>query len=266
MEKNAKLKYPIVLVHGIGAIDRTTLFDFWGRIPVELRKQGIEVFFGNTDSWGDYKSNAALLKKRIKKILRETKKDKVNIIAHSKGGIDSRYLIWQYKFGDKVASLITISTPHQGAELADLVLKLKPIHSIVAKKVMKMIGKLFLDRNPDPYKTLQQISTENMKSFNETVLEDKNVYYKSLYTIMNNSSDDFMFFFTHWYLKKIVGRNDGVVSEKSAAWGNNSKEIKGYRGGISHAEIVDIKKKKISGIDIPDIYKSLVDELGKKGF
>jgi triacylglycerol lipase len=224
---------------------------------------GIEVFFGNTDAWGDYESNAIILKTTIEKILLETKKEKVNIIAHSKGGIDSRYLIWKYGFGDKIASLTTISTPHHGAEIADLIYKQKIVHSRVFKKALKVFGELYGDINPDLYNVNYQLTTEKMKEFNENVVMDNSVYYQSLYTIMNTPFDDLMFFYTHWYIKSVSGSNDGVVSENSVKWGNNIIKIE---GGISHAEIIDYKKRTISGIDIPNIYINIINELSKKGF
>ncbi|GHV74985.1 hypothetical protein AGMMS49940_22870 [Spirochaetia bacterium] len=215
---------------------------------------------GNTDALGDYESNAEILKTTIEEILRETNQEKVNIIAHSKGGIDSRYLIWKYNFGDKVASLTTISTPHHGAELADLLYKQGTIRANAAMGVLDTIGELYGDSNLSPYVNYQvtttirdaleilgkfygdknpnlfklnyQLTTENMKQFNETVKMDPRVYYQSMYTTMNNSFDELMLFYTHWYIDKISGRNDGVVSKKSAEWGNNSTEMK-YRRASS---------------------------------
>jgi len=49
-KKGSVLKYPVILVHGIAAHDRKSLVSFWGRIPQIYRDNGIEVFFGNTDS------------------------------------------------------------------------------------------------------------------------------------------------------------------------------------------------------------------------
>src|SRR5207249_8887306 len=43
----------------------------------------------------------------------------VNIVAHSMGGLDARYAISQLGLGGRVASLITIGTPHLGTPLAD---------------------------------------------------------------------------------------------------------------------------------------------------
>ena len=260
---NTLLKYPVVLVHGVAAHDRGKIFSFWGRIPKKFEEKGIKVFLGNTDSWGSCESNAEILKSTIDKVLLETKAEKVNIIAHSKGGIDSRYFIWKHNAGDKIASLTTISTPHHGSELADLIFKQKIVHTKIVKKVLNIFGKLYGDINPDLYNVNYQLTTNQMKQFNETIGMDDKVYYQSLCTTMKNSLDDLMFFYSHSYLKSVSGENDGVVSENSMKWGNNVSKI---ASGISHAEILDYKKKKISGIDIPDIYLEIANDLNEKGF
>ena len=258
------LKYPVVLVHGIAANDRTSFFDFWGRIPVVLRKEGVQVFFGNTDAWGSYESNAIILKNTIEKILEETQAEKVNIIAHSKGGIDSRYLIWRHGFGDRVASLTTVSTPHHGAELADLISGQDIIYSKPASQALEVFGKLYGDIHPDLYAVLRQLTTGNMRVFNQTVMEDERVHYQSLYTVMNSPIDDLLFSPTFLYIQKISGPNDGVVSEKSATWGINPRKI--VNKGISHRQNIDIQKRKVSGVNVPLIYVDIIHELASKGF
>jgi triacylglycerol lipase len=263
MDKIISLKYPLVFVHGIVAHDRFKYFSFWGKIPKILEKCGIKVFFGNTDSWGSCDTNALILKENIEKIIFETSSEKVNIIAHSKGGIDSRYLIWKYDFGDKIASLTTISTPHHGSELADLIYKIPIIHFGIAKMALNIFGKLYGDVNPDIHNVNFQLTTEKMKEFNNNIPMNNKVYYQSLYTTMRNSFDDLMFFYSHLYLKIKIGENDGIVCEHSSKWGDNVKKIE---GGISHAEIVGYKNRKISGISIPDIYINIISDLVKMGF
>ncbi len=78
--QNTELKYPIVLVHGIAAKDNSL---FWGgRIPEKLSSAGINVFLGNTDSWGGgIESNALLLKETVDSVLEKMKAEKVNLIA-----------------------------------------------------------------------------------------------------------------------------------------------------------------------------------------
>ncbi|MCL1921488.1 MAG: alpha/beta hydrolase [Kiritimatiellaeota bacterium] len=257
------MKYPVILVHGIVAHDRGGIVNFWGRIPKRLKENGINVFLGNTDSWGDYESNAKALKATVERVLHETSAEKVNIIAHSKGGLDARYFIWKYAFGDRVASLTTLSTPHHGTEIADLIFKPKIVHSLLVRKALGVFGKLYGDINPDIYNLNRQLTTEKMKAFNQMVGMDEKVYYQSMYSTLRNAFDDLMFFYSYLYIKSVSGANDGVVSERAATWGNHVVKI---AGGISHAEIVDYKRKKIAGISIPEIYMGIIDGLRGKGF
>jgi len=258
------LKYPVILVHGIVAFDRGEGSSiFWGRIPGVLRESGAKVYFGNTDAWGGYESNAEILKGNIEKILIETNSEKINIIAHSKGGIDSRYLIWKYDFGDKVASLTTVSTPHRGAEIADLIYSREIIHSDIAKEALKIFGELYGDTKPDMYNVNYILTTENMREFNKKVTMDSRVFYQSLYTTIDGSFSDLTMVSGYWYIKVFSGENDGIVSEYSAKWGINPRKI---ASGISHAEIIDVKRKKIGAIDVPDLYLDIVHDLAAKGF
>ena len=249
-------------MHGIFAHDRQSIIDFWGRIPDVLRSNGVQVFFGNTDAWGSFDSNAEILKSTIDRILSETESEKVNIIAHSKGGLDSRYLIWKYDYGDKVASLSTISTPHHGAELADILFNRKFVHTNATRRALDIFGELWGDTNPDIYNLNYQLTTEKMKEFNEKVVMDSRVFYQSIYTVMNNSFGDLLFFNSYLQIRRISGANDGIVSEVSANWSDNITRIE----GLSHVEIIDFKKRDISGVYIPGIYLNIVKDLSARGF
>lgn len=251
------------MVHGIVAYDKKGNVDDWGRIPEVLMEQGVDLYFGNTEGLGTYESNAAILKDRIEEILLKTNKEKVNIISHSKGGLDARYLIRKYNLGDKVASLTMISTPHHGWEFADLLYKKNISHSKFGKNALKAFGKLYGNKKEDIDDMIYQLTSENMIAFNELVLPDKNVFYQTFYSTLKNAFDDPKYLYTFPYIKSISGRNDGIISEKSARWGDNCSEIE---GGFSHDEIIDVKRKKISGIDIPLIYLNIVKELSSKGF
>ena len=117
------LKYPLILVHGAGFRDRTLKVNYWGRIPRYLAREGVTVYYGGTDSWGSIESNGALLKKTILEVLTKTGSEKVNIIAHSRGGLEARYVISVLGVGNAVASLTTMSTPHSGSKTMNIALK-----------------------------------------------------------------------------------------------------------------------------------------------
>jgi triacylglycerol lipase len=258
-----ELKYPVVLVHGVALYDKMNFLEIWGRIPQTLTDRGIQVFHGNTEGWRDYESNALILKETIEKILLETGKEKVNIIAHSKGGLDSRYLLWKYDLGDKVASLTTISTPHHGTEVADLIYNQQLIDKEMIIKALALFGEIDSNINPIVYEIAHQLTTTYMKEFNEKVIMDNRVYFQNLYTTMRRASDDELFRYTYQYIKGISGANDGLVSEVSAKWGDNSTKI---RDGISHRELIDILEKISPVKNIPAIYVEIVKGLRDKGF
>ncbi|MDR2471708.1 MAG: hypothetical protein LBD09_06330, partial [Treponema sp.] len=197
------LAYPVVLVHGVFAHDRSPRF--WGRIPGVLREHGAVVYLGETDAWGGYETNAAQLRATIDRVLRETRKDRVNIIAHSKGGIDARYLIWKYNYGPRVASLTTIATPHRGAELADAIYRYRAVHWGVSKKILRAFGEWYGDARADPYTLNLELTTARMKEFNEQVIMDEAVYFQSLYTVMNGPLDDVVFSAVYRYIYKTSG-------------------------------------------------------------
>src|SRR4030095_5497233 len=48
---------------------------------------------------------------------------KIHLVAHSMGGLDSRYMISKLGMAEQVLSLTTIGTPHHGSPIADIVVK-----------------------------------------------------------------------------------------------------------------------------------------------
>ena len=120
-EKLCETKYPILMVHGVFFRDYKYL-NYWGRIPKELSVHGAKIFYGNHQSAASVADSGAELSARIQEIRKETGCEKVNIIAHSKGGLDSRYAVSILGMAPYVASLTTINTPHRGCVFADYLL------------------------------------------------------------------------------------------------------------------------------------------------
>jgi len=258
-----ELRYPVVLVHGIARTDRGRHEETWGRIPQVLRENGIEVYFGNTDAWGDISSNAELLKATIDSILERTSLERVNIIAHSKGGLDSRYLIWKYEYGDRIASLTTISTPHGGSEIADFVYHSGLLHSESARRGLLTLGRIFGDVNLDIFTVNQNLTTANMREFNATVKKDERVFYQVFYSVMNEPNDDPVYSLSYAFLRNIAGENDGLVSARSASWGNNPVRLP---LNLSHRQMTDQGTEGFPDMLISYIYLDIVRGLAGRGF
>lgn len=78
-----------MLIHGTGFRD-LKLPLYWGRIPKALTERGADIYYGMQDGWGSAGANAERLEERILMILAETGADKINLIRHSNGGLESR--------------------------------------------------------------------------------------------------------------------------------------------------------------------------------
>ena len=98
---------------------------FWGRIPKELRRNGATVYYGQQQSAAAVEDSGKELAERIRQIV-ETTGCEMNIIAHSKGGLDSRAAIAHAGCAPYVATLTTINTPHRGCIFAEYLLGKAP--------------------------------------------------------------------------------------------------------------------------------------------
>lgn len=266
------MNYPILLIHGMGFRDNK-IINYWGRIPSSLEKIGCKIFYGNQDSNADIETNGEVIRARIQSIIEETGADKVNIIAHSKGGLDARYAISRLGISDKVASLTTISTPHNGSKTVDLLLRLPDVMVKVAGKLTDIVFKLCGDKKPNSYKVFHALTTQKARDFNENTPNIETVYYQSYAFVMKNSFSDLFMFFTHLVVKMIEGENDGLLSPEAVKWGNFRGIYKSNsRRGISHCDEVDMRRRKFTkkvgnGIsDICEFYHNVVEELTEKGF
>lgn len=261
-----KTKYPIILVHGVGFRDFRH-FNYWGRIPRELMRYGSSIYYGNQEAFGTIEYNGEDIKKKILEVIEETGCEKVNIIAHSKGGLDSRYAISVLGMDKYTASLTTISTPHRGCLFVDKICKLpEKIYRWIAKFYDNMFKRLG-DKNPDFYGAMHQFTTYNSREFNKNVIDSPLVYYQSYISVMKDSLSDVLLTIPHFFIKVLDGENDGLVSIPSAKWGNFKGVIRNkYHRGISHGDIIDLKRQDYKGFDIVEFYVQLVSELKKMNF
>jgi len=269
---HCKTKYPIMLVHGTGFRDRKHL-NYWGRIPKALTEQGATVFYGQQDSWGSIEHNAGVLKDNLNKYIMETNIEKVNVIAHSKGGIEARYLISSLGMAEKVASLTTIASTHRGSKTIDLLCKLPRWLFKIAACFVNFFFKILGDSKPDFYTACRQFTTSHMKSFNDQNPDAPGVYYQSYAAVLKSPFSDIFLFWPSFFVWLIEGENDGLVTPRSATWTNFKGVLRGVtHRGISHADEVDARRmnftRKVSenGVsDIRNVYTEIVFGLQQMG-
>lgn len=260
-------KYPLVMLHGIGFRD-LRYFNYWGRIPRELARNGAVVYYGHQQAWGTIEDNGAIIREKILDILEENHCEKVNIIAHSKGGLDARYLISGLHMENQVASLTTVSTPHRGSELLNLLNRLPDgVYRFVSSLFDKSFAR-FGDQHPDCYHASKQLSPEFCQEFNQKYPDAPGVYYQSYASCMKHSLGDSLLSLPN-LLMFFAGasKNDGLVTIDSAKWGNFRTVFQSSgRRGISHGDMIDLKREDYKGFDVIEAYVKIVAELKERGF
>lgn len=114
-----KTKYPIVLAHGMSGFGSIGPIDYWYQMPQTLVVDGAQVYITQVAAFNDETQRGEQLLTQVKKILAITGAKKVNLIGHSQGGLDIRYVAGVAP--QLVASVTSISTPHKGTDVADLI-------------------------------------------------------------------------------------------------------------------------------------------------
>ena len=265
------MKYPVLLLHGMGF--RDTGGKYWGRIPQTLKNAGYAVFFGGGDGCASIETNADTIAKNLEHALNETGAAKVNIIAHSKGGLEARYLASTMGLHTKIASITTISTPHHGSRTVDALLSCLPDHFIrfcctVADAWFRALG----DKQPDCYRAICTFKTKDAACFNENNPDKPGILYQSYAFVMKHCWSALSIWLPSLVVYYFEGKNDGLLAPAAVRWRNFRGIVRGNAGrGISHADEVDLHRKPMTrrqgnGVsDITDFYLAVARDLEEKG-
>lgn len=262
-----KTKYPILLVHGVFFRDSEKL-NYWGRVPGELEKNGATLFYGEHQSALSVEESALELAEKIKEIIRISGCEKLNIIAHSKGGLDCRYAIANMGVAPYIASLTTINTPHRGCGFADYLLNKIPenMQTKVAGTYNAAARKLG-DTSPDFMKAVYDLTASSCVQNDSKSRVPEGIYCQSYGSVLGQATHGkFPLNFSYPMVKYFDGANDGLVSAQSFSFGENYTLLRARgKRGISHADMIDLNRENIPGFDVREFYVQLVAELKKKG-
>ncbi|KAH3680132.1 hypothetical protein WICMUC_000533 [Wickerhamomyces mucosus] len=262
--------------------------EYWSGIQEELQARGSTVLVAKVPGFGTIEERANKLNNFIANSVEEIRKNKspedvyndnehqdakntfktidkklkVNLIAHSMGGLDARYLISNLeKKNYEVVSLTTVTTPHRGSEVADFVVEMAKSTQIL-RQGLKLPA------------SINQLTTTEMEKFNKLILDDSKVQYFSYGGCFHPLW--FNVFYSSWkIIKEKGGENDGMVSVESSKWGT-------YLGTLMNVDHLDLinwtnalqravvsitpgEMENISNIDTIALYLDIADNLAKRG-
>jgi len=201
---------PVVLVHGLFGFDRIGVLHYFRGIATHLESLGCHAHAVRLPRAASVPQRAARLVALIDKLGH----DRVDVIAHSLGGLDARYALAKLGLASRVRSLVTVGTPHHGTPLAAIgeAGLLSPV-----RKAMRVLGISALD----------WLSPAALERFNAEIPNVPGVRYACVVGGIRREDTGVPLALSpiHHYLRRVAGPNDGLVPISSQYWGETLAEI-----------------------------------------
>ena len=180
----------------------------------------------------------------------------IHIIAHSMGGLDSRSLIGRNLHGladpGRIASLTTLSTPHRGSPVADLLVGPKPLglNRFLYERARQVLGQLGI-----PIGALGDLTTTGALQIPDVEKTHPHIRYRSCFAAGRPSvPTSILLLPTHEFVASKTGQaNDGLVAQDSAVYG----EVQQPFFECDHADLVG------HNLDFPNVSNFKFDHLAK---
>jgi triacylglycerol lipase len=251
-----KLRAPIILVHGLFGFDRLrlggwTLASYFANIPEVLTAAGNRVLVAALSPTGGVAERATQLKAFVEQGFPG---EPVHLVAHSMGGLDSRYMISCLDMAERVLSLTTLGTPHRGTAFADWGIRR-----------LERIARPFLEMLSLPHQAFYDLTRASCETFNEQVPDASSVRY---FSVAGQYQEHWLS--PHWQvsypiIQRAEGPNDGLVSVASAMYGESCEVWEG-----DHLSLINwlnpIGQNSGSASDRLLHYAGLIQRLADEGF
>ncbi len=285
-------EYPLVLGHGFFGFDSVGPLEYFGGAADALRDEGfaayvtaVEPIASSVDTRGPQ------LGREIACIATISGSGKVNLVGHSQGGLDARVVAVHPVYSQYVASVTTVATPHHGSLIADAALGLVPD---VSQGLLDAIADLWgyiagaPENNAEVQASLEQLSEAHSTDFNLTHPDNPSLEYfswagRSVATALSfdygdeECNDgvlpnpprrdiiDTELFPTFEFLNLLRGRNDGLVTIRSAKWGT-------FMGCVpaDHADQIGLLSltdtNPFSGFNHKEFFVQIAEDLESRGY
>ncbi|MCB0718760.1 MAG: lipase [Bacteroidetes bacterium] len=261
-----RVRYPVVMMHGLGAVAGIRRGGHLRDAAAFLRTRGVWSYAPNVSPYNTVESRCAIWLDRLSHVFEETGADKVNLVAHSMGGLDARHLIASMGLHSRVASLTTIATPHRGSAPANFILEQPDRVRKLITDFANWIGTQIAPGSDADFKqAVIELTPDNIvNTFNPATPDHPDVKYWSYGGMAGRGTDwavnPFLRIF-NGYLYEREGPNDGMVSVQSSRWGE-------YLGDIQadHAQQVGFTFPGSSSFEQTAFFASVAERLSRSGF
>lgn len=258
-------RYPVVLMHGFGALANLMQGGVLHDEAMHLRAHGVWAYAPHVNPYDTIAARAETWRARIDHIREETGADKVNLVGFSSAGLDARYLAGTLGYADHIASIITVSAPHRGSAIVQYLLDQPERLREVAVGFMSFLGRAAYENTPpqalDGLRELTPAFADT--TFNPAHPVPDGLYCASYVGRAGRGTDVSVtpaLALPNHILYKLDGVNDGLVTVESASWG----EVLGTLDA-DHARQVGLGLTS-GGFDAKAFYLSVAEHLRSHGF
>lgn len=203
---------PVVFVHGFAGFDEIRVGvlreSYFRGVRKRLLRLGIDARFVRVSPVAPIAVRAAQLAEQIGRM----DAARVHVVAHSMGGLDARWAITRLGLDRRVASLLTVGTPHRGTPLADL-----GMHVLSRTGLLSRVhARIPLSRD-----AVRDLTTRRMEALNDELPDAPSVRYASVVVAPAHGALGVTpaLLPTYLLLRAQAGDNDGVVPSRSQRWG-----------------------------------------------
>ena len=135
---------------------------------------------------------------------------KLHIIAHSMGGLDARHAITHVAgVRERVATLVTIGTPHRGSPVADAIVK-------GSGPILDHVPRWLKEQLQGNSEALRDLTTAVASQFDAATPDAAGVRYVEVAGDASRGGEELFLFRLAAAIGQIEGINDGVVTRASA--------------------------------------------------
>lgn len=229
-------RYPVVLMHGMAGTDQFIgVLDYFFGIEDDLAARGVELVIGTVDPFQSTEVRALDWAAMLDDTADEGRHRGFNLVGHSQGGLDARYVASQLDPFGRVRSITTVGTPHRGTAVSDAssgVLEDARITAFVVDALFDGLALFYgLNSDQDIVAQMSQFSTVSMEQFNLDNPDREDVVYASWagrtcgalqFGCQRNNAGEVvspLFGTSRLLVSWFEGDSDGLVSVDSAGWG-----------------------------------------------
>jgi triacylglycerol lipase len=229
----AYTRFPVILMHGAAGFGEILGIEYFFGVKDHLAERGVLAFTPAVDPVAGSAERGREIMRQIDGLVQGGIARRFNLIGHSQGGVDARYVA-AHLGGDVIVSVTTISSPHRGTPVADYAAELVDMTGVDTALIREALFNLTNAigvSTLDYVGQLSTLTTSGMAAFNRETPDQPGVYYASYagrscgaldWDCQEQNQGEIVapyLAMTHWLNQLSAGQNDGMCPVESAKWG-----------------------------------------------